>query len=127
MNAQSSRSHAIFSLTLIQRKHSGAGNASGGNSGGRSTPLSPPSVSRIARPGSVSMGTNSRVSSPTFGRPQTPSFATAMGRGGGRPGSSLGQNGRPGTPDDDGPGEWTTVVSKFHFVDLAGSERVCLL
>ncbi|KAH7107617.1 kinesin-domain-containing protein [Auriculariales sp. MPI-PUGE-AT-0066] len=120
MNAQSSRSHAIFSLTLIQRKHSG-----GGNPGGRATPISPPSASRIARPGSVSIGgSNSRVSSPTFGRPQTPSFATAMGRGGKRPGSAMGQNDRPGTPEDDGPGEWSTIVSKFHFVDLAGSERL---
>jgi kinesin family protein 4/21/27 len=24
----------------------------------------------------------------------------------------------------DDTGEWTTVISKFHFVDLAGSERV---
>ncbi|KAG8723558.1 hypothetical protein FRC12_024470 [Ceratobasidium sp. 428] len=34
---------------------------------------------------------------------------------------------RPGTPDEDEKptsGEWTTVVSKFHFVDLAGSERL---
>jgi hypothetical protein len=26
--------------------------------------------------------------------------------------------------DQSGEGEWTTIVSKFHFVDLAGSERV---
>ncbi len=32
---------------------------------------------------------------------------------------------RPGSPDeDDSPGSWTTIVSKFHFVDLAGSERL---
>lgn len=68
-----------------------------------------------------------RVSSPTFGRPATPSFVAAMGRGGGlRPASALGHTGdRSSTngPDDD-TGEWVTIVSKFHFVDLAGSERV---
>jgi len=32
---------------------------------------------------------------------------------------------RSGSPDEDeGPGSWTTIVSKFHFVDLAGSERL---
>ena len=70
-----------------------------------------------------------RVASPTFARPTTPSFAAAMGRGGGlRPSSALGHvseraNGAVG----DEEGEWVTIVSKFHFVDLAGSERVCLL
>jgi kinesin family protein 4/21/27 len=32
---------------------------------------------------------------------------------------------RPGSPDEEeGPGSWTTIISKFHFVDLAGSERL---
>ncbi|KZV79915.1 kinesin-domain-containing protein [Exidia glandulosa HHB12029] len=116
MNAQSSRSHAIFSLTLTQRKYAGSGNPA------RSTSPTPAGgQSRIARPASVSMQ-NSRVGSPTFGLPQTPSFAAAMGRGGMHPGSSLGH--RPGTPEDHGPGERSTIVSKFHFVDLAGSERL---
>jgi hypothetical protein len=51
-----------------------------------------------------------------------------MGRGGGlRPASSLGlrpPDGRAADNGDDDGGEWTTIVSKFHFVDLAGSERV---
>ncbi|KAI0782231.1 kinesin [Abortiporus biennis] len=127
MNAQSSRSHAIFSLTLIQKKFSGSGVPP------RSTSPLPPggrSPSRIARPGSSVYAAGARVSSPTFGRPPTPSFHTAIGRGGARPASSLGLL----TPDggrgynaangDDERGEWTTVVSKFHFVDLAGSERL---
>lgn len=76
---------------------------------------------------------SSRVGSPTFGRPATPSFAAAMGRGNGaRPASAMAlrpsnSGGRPGSPDEDektSGGEWVTVVSKFHFVDLAGSERV---
>jgi kinesin family protein 4/21/27 len=46
-----------------------------------------------------------------------------MGRGGLRPSSALGH--RSGSPEEDeGPGSWTTIVSKFHFVDLAGSERL---
>ncbi|KAG7092844.1 hypothetical protein E1B28_009158 [Marasmius oreades] len=127
MNAQSSRSHAIFSLTLTQKKYTGSGAPPRSSS-----PLPPGrSPSRLARPGSVYAGTmsssngTSRVSSPTFGRPATPSFAAAMGRGGGlRPSSALGNHGdRPNSHDDDA-GEWVTITSKFHFVDLAGSERL---
>ncbi|KAG8217665.1 kinesin-domain-containing protein [Butyriboletus roseoflavus] len=125
MNAQSSRSHAIFSLTLTQKKFTGSGPPRS------SSPLPPNgrSPSRLARPGSLYTGspTTARVSSPTMGRPATPSFHTAMGRGGGlRPASSLGlrpPDGRTADNDDDS-GEWTTIVSKFHFVDLAGSERL---
>lgn len=127
MNAQSSRSHAIFSLTLVQRKYTGAS----AQSGRSPSPLPPTgrSPSRIGRPGSVLGGTSSssgnRVSSPTFGRPGTPSFASAMGRGGLRPSSALGHSATDSRASvDEDAGEWTTVVSKFHFVDLAGSERV---
>ncbi|KAJ4478498.1 kinesin domain-containing protein [Lentinula aciculospora] len=129
MNAQSSRSHAIFSLTLTQKKYSGSGAPPRSSS-----PLPPGgrSPSRLARPGSVYSGSGSgstsgnRVGSPTFGRPATPSFAAAMGRGGGlRPSSALGHAGdRASAGGDDEGGEWTTIVSKFHFVDLAGSERL---
>ena len=135
MNAQSSRSHAIFSLTLTQKKYTGSGLPPRSSS-----PLPPGggrSPSRLARPTSTMYGNTpgTRVSSPTFGRPGTPSFASAMGRGGARPPSSIGmltadggrrQSLSPGGPtaNGDGDGEWVTVVSKFHFVDLAGSERV---
>ncbi|KAF8844806.1 hypothetical protein BDN67DRAFT_962242 [Paxillus ammoniavirescens] len=128
MNAQSSRSHAIFSLTLTQKKFTGSGPPP------RSPSPLPPngrSPSRLARPGSLYTGgspTAARVSSPTMGRPATPSFQAAMGRGGGlRPASSLGlrpPDGRAADNGDDDGGEWTTIVSKFHFVDLAGSERL---
>ncbi|KAI6166866.1 P-loop containing nucleoside triphosphate hydrolase protein [Pisolithus thermaeus] len=127
MNAQSSRSHAIFSLTLTQKKYTGSGLPP------RSTSPLPPSgrsPSRLARPGSLhTSGSPSaaRVSSPIPGRPSTPSFQTAIGRGTGlRPASSLGlrpSDGRVDVADDDAGG-WTTIVSKFHFVDLAGSERL---
>lgn len=117
MNSQSSRSHAIFSLTLTQKKYTGGGQPPRSNS-----PLPPNgrSPSRLARPNSV----YSRVGSPTVGRPPTPSFANAMGRAGSlRPSSAMGT--RSGSPEeDDSPGSWTTIISKFHFVDLAGSERL---
>ncbi|EAU88724.2 kinesin [Coprinopsis cinerea okayama7 len=118
MNAQSSRSHAIFSLTLTQKKYTGS-------TPPRSHSPLPPggrSPSRLARPGSMYANAGaSRVASPTHGRPSTPSFASAMNRGGLRPASALGHAGDRSGDDD---GEWITVTSKFHFVDLAGSERL---
>jgi len=143
MNAQSSRSHAIFSITLTQKKYIGSTPLPNGNlttpvngkgGSGRTSPMpfgTPSPTSRLARPTSVygAPGHSSRVSSPTFGRPQTPSFASAMNRTGSlRPASAMAL--RPASPDqEDSPtattsGDWVTVISKFHFVDLAGSERV---
>jgi len=134
MNAQSSRSHAIFSLTLTQKKYVGTNPLPPPRS---SSPLPPSgpgrSPSRLARPGSMIASSSNRVSSPTFGRPGTPSFSSAMNRSSIqgsslRPPSSLGfhhadrELAEPTTPGSDG--DWVTVVSKFHFVDLAGSERV---
>ncbi|PPQ93251.1 hypothetical protein CVT25_015249 [Psilocybe cyanescens] len=128
MNAQSSRSHAIFSLTLTQKKYSGSGPPPRSSS-----PLPPGgrSPSRLARPGSMYAGgpspTANRVGSPTLGRPSTPSFASAIGRGSGlRPASALGHmSDRSNTAAvDEDSGDWVTIVSKFHFVDLAGSERL---
>lgn len=125
MNAQSSRSHAIFSLTLTQKKYTGTSAPPVRSS----SPLPPTGrpASRLARPGSMITGPSSaasRASSPTFGRPPTPSFASTM-RGSLRPPSSLGNRLNDGRSELEGDnGDWTTVVSKFHFVDLAGSERV---
>lgn len=134
MNAQSSRSHAIFSLTLTQKKYTGSSpSRQNGVANGRTSPLPPtsPTVpatpSRLARPSSMYGSTaTSRVGSPTFGRPPTPSFASAMNRASLRPASSLAlRSESPGAGDEaSGEGSWVTVVSKFHFVDLAGSERV---
>ena len=133
MNAQSSRSHAIFSLTLTQRKYVGTNPLPPRSS----SPLPPTgpgrSPSRLARPGSMIAGSPNRVSSPTPGRPGTPSFGSAINRSslqgsGLRPPSSLGfhhadrESAESSTAGGDG--DWVTVVSKFHFVDLAGSERV---
>jgi hypothetical protein len=127
MNAQSSRSHAIFSLTLTQKKYTGSGHPPRSSS-----PLPPGgrSPSRLARPGSMYAGgpspASNRVASPTLGgRPSTPSFAVAMNRGSSlRPASALGHMSDRASAMDDDTGEWVTIVSKFHFVDLAGSERV---
>lgn len=122
MNAQSSRSHAIFSLTLVQRRYSGTSVPPRSSS---PLPLNGRSPSRLARPGSMLAGpSGNRVSSPTFGRPGTPGIPSAMGRTSMfRPASSLGHHDARGSLDDDS-GDWVTVVSKFHFVDLAGSERL---
>ena len=123
MNAQSSRSHAIFSLTLTQKKYTGSGQPPRSSS-----PLPPGgrSPSRLARPGSMYSGPSPNgIVSPTFGRPSTPNtFASGMGRGGLRPASALGHQGERLIHADDDRGDWVTIVSKFHFVDLAGSERV---
>ena len=134
MNAQSSRSHAIFSLTLTQKKYVGSNPLPPPRS---SSPLPPGgpgrSPSRLARPGSMIVGPSNRVSSPTPGRPGTPSFGSAINRSSIqgsslRPPSSLGFAHADREPTESitpgGDGDWVTVVSKFHFVDLAGSERV---
>lgn len=135
MNAQSSRSHAIFSLTPTQKKYVGSNPPPPPPRSSSPLPPGGPgrSPSRLARPGSMIAGPSNRVSSPTFGRPSTPSFGSAMNgsslQGSGlRPTSSLGfhladrEPAEPMTPGSDG--DWVTVVSKFCFVDLAGSERV---
>ena len=145
MNAQSSRSHAIFSLTLTQKKYVGTGPPPPSASsnvhppsafGGRTTPSSG-SIGRSGLPRPVS-GIPSRAMSPSVGsRPNTPSMHGGLpvpsGRNsatGLRPSSVAGMRSSM-TPGGGGDpfagtqeGDWVTVVSKFHFVDLAGSERV---
>ncbi|KAF5357958.1 hypothetical protein D9756_001456 [Leucocoprinus leucothites] len=122
MNAQSSRSHAIFSLTLTQKKFTGTTPPRSSSP----LPQAGRSPSRLARPGSMYAGPNNpnRVTSPTLGRPSTPSLASAVARGGLRPSSALGHSGERSAHGDEETGEWVTITSKFHFVDLAGSERL---
>lgn len=118
MNAQSSRSHAIFSLTLEQKRYTGTG-----------IPVAPPSPGNSRLQSRASM--LPRVTSPTPGstsRSSTPTSDRPVSRIGGlRPPSSL--SGRASSPTGDdgaasGTDSWSTITSKFHFVDLAGSERV---
>ncbi|KDN52496.1 kinesin-domain-containing protein [Tilletiaria anomala UBC 951] len=150
MNAQSSRSHAIFSLTMTQRKcggsgpapppvaSSGSGAAALANSAlnGRTTPTGRASTSGLPRPSSsLGRSTPTGFPSASAGRAsvsglRTPNTLLSGSRSqspvaGGGAGLAAeermrGLSGVLGT----GEGEWTTVVSKFHFVDLAGSERL---
>ncbi|UZJ52336.1 hypothetical protein CBS101457_001656 [Exobasidium rhododendri] len=142
MNAQSSRSHAIFSLTLTQRKYVGSGALSSTTAStlgirppssfglrsptptGRTTPTG--IRSGLPRPASSIAGPASKLASPS--RSGTPGGGSSFGL---RPSSVLGG----GTPGRSSPmpeearssgelSEWVTVTSKFHFVDLAGSERL---
>ncbi|KAK4521707.1 ESCRT II complex subunit Dot2 [Mucor velutinosus] len=97
MNAKSSRSHAIFSVTLKQEKWV------------PSTKKTSPSVSRSTA-SNVSSGLNHRHSTLNVKamaaqmekRSTSPTLAAA----------------------DEEDGEWMVSNSKFHFVDLAGSERL---
>ncbi len=104
---RSSRSHAIFSLTLTQKRFTGSG---------------PPPVaaviaspSRLARPGSTIGFQSARVGSPTFGRLAHAKFSICNDTGTRcfpPPQSSLGHS------EDDrlasaSSGEWVTIVSKF--------------
>lgn len=146
MNAQSSRSHAIFSLTLTQRKFVGTGPPpapSAANSihppssfGGRTTPSGTGSIGRSGLPRPAS-GIPSRAMSPSMNgsRPNTPSMYGGLpvpsGRNsatGLRPASVAGMRSITPSGGDASAGtqegDWVTVTSKFHFVDLAGSERV---
>ncbi len=122
MNAQSSRSHAIFSLTMTQRKYTGSGlPPASSNSSAAVGHRSSLSTSGLPRPASA------------LGRTSTPTGIPGSGRNSvsgasNRPASimmspsSAARSASPMITAADG--EWTTITSKFHFVDLAGSERV---
>ncbi|KAE8266384.1 hypothetical protein A4X09_0g5964 [Tilletia walkeri] len=138
MNASSSRSHAIFSLTLVQRKFVGAGPApppsaahapSSYTNPGRTTPtgrtgLPRPSSTlghRSSTPGGGSgLPTLSGRTSATGLRPVSMAVASPRSPS---PAPGTEELRRPGTAGAT-DGEWTTITSKFHFVDLAGSERL---
>ncbi|GAA5978339.1 hypothetical protein JCM10908_004320 [Rhodotorula pacifica] len=112
MNAQSSRSHAIFSLTVTQQRWTGSGPAPSSPA-----PVTPASPTHNRRASALP-----RMASPAPStRPGTPSSERPASRFGLRPPST---GGRPSTPQGDEAGTWTNVTSKFHFVDLAGSERL---
>ncbi|KAF9433491.1 hypothetical protein BGZ76_009395, partial [Entomortierella beljakovae] len=131
MNEKSSRSHAIFSISLRQEKF---------------VPTHPPPPQpspddlfmkrSSSKPSSVS-GHNGIPPSPiTSTRPGTPtmgssSIPTPFTSGIAAPGSKLRRQSTladivaTASQDDPEPeGEWVTLNGKFHFVDLAGSERL---
>ncbi|KAL7334438.1 hypothetical protein PS15p_200066 [Mucor circinelloides] len=95
MNAKSSRSHAIFSVTLKQEKWV------------PSTNKTSPSVSRSTA-SNASSGLNHRHSTLNV-----KAMAAQMEKRSTSP-----------TLTDQEDGEWMVSNSKFHFVDLAGSERL---
>lgn len=109
MNAQSSRSHAIFSLTLTQRKYTGTG----------SVPPPPTPTSRNSR-----LSLLPRAGTPTNeSRPGSRLRPASSGGRSSTGGEDLGSS-TPSKLAGDGGETWSTVTSKFHFVDLAGSERL---
>ncbi|KAF9995425.1 hypothetical protein BGZ80_002090 [Entomortierella chlamydospora] len=140
MNEKSSRSHAIFSITLRQEKF---------------VPTHPPPPQPFEdgqnsplnkRPHSKSLSSNgsSRPGTPTSARPVTPTtlggsgIPTPFTSGIVAPGSKLRRQStlmdvathsaalqsQAHADDPEPEGEWVTLNSKFHFVDLAGSERL---
>lgn len=109
MNAQSSRSHAIFSMTLTRKRRAHPERAP--SSLGRASPERAAATPRTMRSGLPTLMSRTpvhRQGSPT--RPQTPTRTPA------RVGTPAR---RPGADD-----AWITTTSKLHFVDLAGSERL---
>jgi len=123
MNATSSRSHAIFSLTMVQKRRNGI--VATGN--GIPSSMSQPNFdtgSKMKRPNSM-MAFNTRSTTPSGTRSTTPSgsrgpptaYSTQLKTSLPRPNS---MQIVPLTKDD----EMVIVTSKFNMVDLAGSERL---
>ncbi|KAF9575552.1 hypothetical protein EC968_002488 [Mortierella alpina] len=150
MNEKSSRSHAIFSITLRQEKFvpthpppvqppSSASSAAAPQSDVQNSPT----LRRTHVP-SPSIGGLSQTGNTANGRPGTPTSSGSgipapFTSGIVAPGSKLKRHSTmldvvPSTPsataavpasDEPEPeGEWIVLNSKFHFVDLAGSERL---
>ncbi|KAG0284039.1 hypothetical protein BGZ96_011604 [Linnemannia gamsii] len=146
MNEKSSRSHAIFSITLRQEKfipthppppHSDSQNNSPTF---RRAHSKTPSISNTPLPtisnggGSASNLLNGRPGTPTTGGSSIPAPFTSgivapgskLKRQSALPESvsSLSLASQATNDDPEVEGEWITLNSKFHFVDLAGSERL---
>ncbi|KAF9115672.1 hypothetical protein BGX27_006916 [Mortierella sp. AM989] len=144
MNEKSSRSHAIFSITLRQEKfvptHPPPPQSSSFEDG-RNSPLNKRSLSKA----SSIVGLNGASTGMTAsGRPGTPtsmtpsSIPTPFTSGIVAPGSKLRRQSNladiaalssislltQGVDDPEPEGDWIVLNSKFHFVDLAGSERL---
>ncbi|WWD17351.1 hypothetical protein CI109_101792 [Kwoniella shandongensis] len=119
MNASSSRSHAIFSLTLVQKKRSGAvALPTPSRSETPTRQLRRPS-STIGFPG-ASSAASTRSPTPSTPRGGPPSSFGRMAPS--RPASMM-----LGAPLGNGGGggdEYVILTSKFNMVDLAGSERL---
>lgn len=114
MNATSSRSHAIFSLTLVQKHRSTVvSSTSGIQSLGRNSPNP-----TLKRPNSM-IGFQARSGTPSGSRQAPPTAFTPNGKTGGLP-RPYSMQISPNAKDE----EMVIVTSKFNMVDLAGSERL---
>jgi hypothetical protein len=115
MNKESSRSHAIFSLSLTQRRRNGASGGAGSPGAlGKNRPMSTPA-------GGMSFS-GSSLRSPTPTGLRTPNRSSMIASRGlatpsGRASPAL-------SPFQEEEASWVEISSKFHFVDLAGSERL---
>jgi kinesin family protein 4/21/27 len=120
MNATSSRSHAIFSLTMVQKRRLGMSSSA-------SQPSIDAGSSRMRRPNSMLAFNTSRSTTPSGTRSTTPSgsrgpptaFSTQHQNKSSLPRPNSMQI-SPLTKDED----MMVVTSKFNMVDLAGSERL---
>jgi len=121
MNATSSRSHAVFSLTLVQKRLAGFVTSA-------SQPISQATMIRTIRRPSSTIGLPGTNRSPTpSGRSSTP-----LGSRPGPPPSSFPSMQRSGLSRPTSmyntsmatEGELIILTSKFNMVDLAGSERL---
>ncbi|KAF9999255.1 hypothetical protein BGZ65_005359, partial [Modicella reniformis] len=133
MNEKSSRSHAIFSITLRQEKFVPTHPP---------PPVSPTTAEPSRRGSKLPLNGTTHINGFTTpsGRPATPttpgtSIPSPYTSGIVAPGSKLRRLSAmpeppslitaPSSPDEPEPeGEWVVLNSKFHFVDLAGSERL---
>ncbi|KAG0334155.1 hypothetical protein BG000_008585 [Podila horticola] len=142
MNEKSSRSHAIFSITLRQEKFVpahpppvplSASTTAALASEGRNSPtfrrhVKSPSLTGYPSNGMTTSGSSASLTSTG----SHSSIPTPFTSGIQAPGSKFKRASimsesplAPSTPEDPEPeGEWVTLTSKFHFVDLAGSERL---
>ena len=110
MNKESSRSHAVFSLSLVQRKRSETSARTKNFSRPTSIAGSPYTSSPKGTPTNTRPGSRSSMLPPTSNAIRQFSTPSNPGRG---------------SPDDDSTTSgWVEIASKFHFVDLAGSERL---
>ncbi|KAI8380958.1 uncharacterized protein BYT42DRAFT_564774 [Radiomyces spectabilis] len=107
MNAKSSRSHAIFSVTLKQEKWVPASEAKSQRR--RETSPSPAS------------SRSSMASFPMSRRASTLNVKAMVGQ---MEKQNHGPKPTGAAAADEEDGEWMVLSSKFHFVDLAGSERL---
>ncbi|KAG0204908.1 hypothetical protein BGX28_003287 [Mortierella sp. GBA30] len=148
MNEKSSRSHAIFSITLRQEKFVptnppppqpvAATSDASSSPGARRGHVQSPSIGTLSLPNGTS--NNGRPGTPTMSGSTTPSGIPAPFTSGiVAPGSKLKRQSTmidansqllppatvtTATDDPEPEGEWIVLHSKFHFVDLAGSERL---